>query len=185
MATNKVLLGMALASLVWSVPKQATSKEVRFRARCSGTAMSTHRDTNHDGFKAGLGTVACTSNLGRSTAQGIGEAVVAGPATCPNGNPGVNLTLLPGTGHTVARYERTGDLVFSELTSETVCFDPVTGVQFKSGTDRITGGTGRFAGASGETQFQATQWPLYIDSDGNGFAAQEDTATGTIILRDD
>ena len=125
----------------------------------------------------------CISRFGRSTAQGVGEAVLAGPATCSNGNPGINLALLPGTGHTVARYEKTGDMVFSELTSETVCYDPSTGMQFKSGTAKITGGTGRFAGASGETEFQGTQRPLYVDPEGNGFAAQEETSTGTIILR--
>jgi len=73
-------------------------------------------------------------------------------------------------------------LVFSEITSETVCYDPSTKTQFKSGTDRITGGTGRFAGATGETKFEGTQWPLYVDADGNGFAAQVVTVTGTIIL---
>jgi hypothetical protein len=45
-----------------------------------------------------MGTVACISNLGRSTAQGVGEAVFAGPATCPNGNPGINLACSRGRG---------------------------------------------------------------------------------------
>jgi hypothetical protein len=74
-------------------------------------------------------------------------------------------------------------LVFSELTSETVCYDPTTGMQFKSGTAKITGGTGRFAGATGESEFNGTQRPLYVDSDGNGFAAQEEVSTGTITVR--
>lgn len=182
MGMKSVLLGVTFAPILWGTATEATGREIQFRVKCSGSAMSTHGDTNRDGLKAGLGTVACISNLGRSTAQGVGEAVFAGFATCPNGNSGINLTLLPGTGHTVARYEKTGDLVFSELTSETVCFDPSTGVQFKSGTTKITGGTGRFTGATGETQFQGTQRPLYLDADGNGFAAQEDTSTGTIIL---
>lgn len=129
--------------------------------------------------------MACISNLGRSTSQGVGEAVVAGPGTCPNSHQGINLTLLPGTGHAIGRYDRTGDMVFSELTEETVCFDPSTGNQFKSGTAKITGGTGRFEGATGQSKFQGTQRPLYVDPDGNGFAAQEETSTGTIILRDD
>ena len=124
----------------------------------------------------------CISNLGRSTAQGVGSGRRRS-ATCPNGNEGINLTLLPGTGHSVGRYDATGDLVFSELTSETVCYDPTTGMQFKSGTAKITGGTGRFAGATGESEFNGTQRPLYVDSDGNGFAAQEEVSTGTITVR--
>jgi hypothetical protein len=76
-----------------------------------------------------------------------------------------------------------GDMVLSELTEETVCFDPGTGMEFKSGTARITGRTGRFAGATGQSHFQGTQWPLYVDADGNGFAARKETSMGTIILR--
>jgi hypothetical protein len=184
MATKQVVIGAALA-IIFGAATEATSREFHFKVKCSGTSMSTHWDTNHDGFKAGLGTVTCLSNLGRSTSQGVGEAVVAGAATCPNGHPGINLTLQPGTGHTVARYEKTGDMVFSELTEETVCYDPSTNTQFKSGTARITGGTGRFAGATGQSEFHGTQWPQYVDSDGNGFAAQEEISTGTIVLGGD
>src|SRR5215813_252244 len=179
MTTKKVLVGMALSFVFRGGASEALSREIPIKATYSGTAISTQGDSNHDGIKAGLGTTACKSNLGRCTAQGVGEAVLAGPATCPNGNPGIDLTLLPGTGHTITRFERTGDLLFSELTSETVCYDPSTGTQFKSGTARITGGTGRFAGATGDYEFQGTQRPLYVDPDGNGFAAQIGTSTGT------
>jgi hypothetical protein len=74
-------------------------------------------------------------------------------------------------------------LLFSEVISETACYDISTGLLTKSGTENITGGTGRFAGATGQTRFQGTQWLLYIDAAGNAFAAQNGTATGTIILR--
>ena len=70
----------------------------------------------------------------------------------------------------VQRFETTGDMLFSELSSETVCYDPSTGMQFKSGIDRVIGGTGRFAGATGQLQFEGTQWPLYVDAGRQGFA---------------
>jgi hypothetical protein len=183
MRANSLVLGVVVASILWTAPMEAAGREIHLRLKYSGSAMSTQGDTNRDGLKAGLGTVACTSNLGRCTSQGVGEATVGGRATCPNGNPGINLTLIPGTGHGFTRFEPTGDMLFSELSSETVCYDPSTGTQFKSGTDRITGGTGRFAGATGQLQFEGTQWPLYVDADGNGFAAQTGTVTGTITLR--
>ena len=183
MATKAVVFGLSFA-LVVGAATDATSREVPFKVKCSGTSISTVGDTNHDGLHAGLGTGVCASNFGRGTSQGVGEAKVVGPGTCPNGHPGIILTLLPGTGHSVGRYDKTGEMVFSELLEETVCFDPTTGTQFKSGTAKITGGTGRFAGATGQSQFQGTQWPLYVDSDGNGFAAQEETSTGTISLRE-
>jgi hypothetical protein len=185
MRTTSFLLCTTFAFVSWSAARVAQAREIHLRLSYSGSALSTQGDTNHDGIKAGLGTVSCKSNLGRCTAQGVGEAVVAGPATCPNGSAGIDLTLLPGTGHGVTRFEESGDLLFGQLSSETVCYDPSTGTQFKSGTDTITGGTGRFAGATGQTEFRGTQWPLYVDADGNGFAAQEGTVTGTIVVRDE
>jgi hypothetical protein len=183
MATNTVVLCLTLA-LVVGAATDATSRDVPFKVKCSGTSISTISDTNHDGLHGGLGTVACVSTFGRGTSQGVGEPKVTGPGTCSNGHPGIILTLLPGTGHSVGRYDKTGDMVFSELTEETVCFDPSTGMQFKSGTAKITGGTGRFAGATGQSTFQGTQWVLYVDADGNGFAAQEETSMGTITLHE-
>ena len=174
MALKTILLAVTVAPMLWAAPTNAASREVHFKVKYSGSAVSLSF--------AGLGTVSGKSNLGRWTSQGVGKATVTGPGTCANGNPGITLTLVPGTGHAFARFESTQDLVFSELTSETVCYDPSTRMQFKTGTDRITGGTGRFAGATGESQFEGTQWPLYVDADGNGFAAQTGTVTGTIVL---
>jgi len=184
MTIKNVLLGATLAPILWAAPSDALSRQVQDRSEYSGTAMSIHWDTDHNGIKAGMGLVSGKSRLGRYTSQGVGEAVVAGPAICPNGNQGVNLTLRPGTGHSITRFDETGELLFSDLTSETVCYDPTTGTQFKSGTSKITGGTGRFAGATGEGQFEGTQWPLYVDADGNGFAAQVGTGSAIITLQD-
>ena len=185
MLTTSVSLGLILGSMLSSAPVAARSKSYRFSVKYSGSATSTHVDSNGDGIRAGFGNVTGKSNLGLYTSQGVGEAVVAGPSTCPNGNPGVTLTLIPGTGHSVSWFEKARDLVFSEVVSETVCYDPITRTQFKSGTAKITGGTGRFAGASGETRFEGMQWPLYVDPAGNGFAAQTGTSTGTIVLSRD
>ena len=185
METMKALFCLTVAPVLWMAPAEATSREIHLRLKYSGSALSTHRDTNGDGIKAGLGTVSCRSNLGRCTSQGVGEAVVDGPATCPNGNPGLELVLVPGTGHALLRFEETGDLLFTELTAESVCYDPSTGTQFKTGTDEVTGGTGRFAGARGQLQFEGTQWPLYIDPNGDGFAAQIGTVSGTIVVSDE
>jgi hypothetical protein len=185
MSSKHAVLALALVPVLWFAPADAGARRISLRLKYSGSAMSTHRDPNRDGIRAGFGLTQCRSNLGRCTTQGIGEAIVAGPAVCPNGNSGVNLTLVPGTGHGITRFETTGDLLFGEILSETVCFDPATNTQFKTGTSRITGGTGRFAGATGETTFEGTQWPLYVDANGDGFAAQIGTVTGTIELPDD
>jgi hypothetical protein len=181
MATKNVLLGSTLAIVLGGAPLEASSREIPLRVQYSGSGMS-HWDTDPSLVKPGMGILGCRSNLGPCTAQAVGHAALGGPATCPNGNPGTNLTLIPGTGHGFTRFEKTGDLLFNELTSETVCFDPSTRMQFKSGTGKITGGTGRFTGATGQFQFEGTQWVLYVADDGNGFGAQTGTITGTIIL---
>jgi hypothetical protein len=185
MAMKNVLRGVAVVS-IWSfvLVTDGMSREVRFRSKYSGSATSAHPDPNHDGIKAGAGVLGCISNLGRCTAQGVGEAVYTGPATCPNGSPGLGLALIPGTGHGFTRFQK-GDMLFSELVSETVCYDPNLRMHFKSGTGKYTGGTGRFAGATGEYRFEGTQWVLYLDAEANGFAAQEGRITGTIVLPDD
>jgi hypothetical protein len=185
MAMRNVFLGVMVAFVSLGVlVTEAMSREVRFRSKYSGSGMSAYPDPNHDGIRAGTGVLGCISTLGRCTAQGVGEAVYTGPATCPNGYPGIGLELIPGTGHGFTRFEK-GDLLFSELVSETVCYDPSARMHFKSGTGKYTGGTGRFAGATGEYQFEGTQWVLYLDAEANGFAAQEGRITGIVILSDD
>jgi hypothetical protein len=182
-AAWKAVIAVAVVAGFTVGPPAAFGKEIRFKSKCSGSGMSGAGNTNGDLIPAGMGFLHCKSNLGRGTSQGVGEAVLAGPATCPNGNPGLRMELIPGTGHSFARNDRTGDLLFSEITSETVCYDPATRMHFKSGTTRITGGTGRFEGATGETEFEATQWVLYSDAQGHGFAAQVVTSTGTLVLK--
>ena len=186
MVKRSVVLGVVVAFVSWGLlVTEATSREVRFRSKYSGSGMSAFPDPNHDGIRAGAGVLGCLSNLGRCTAQAVGEAIYTGPATCPNGNPGVGLALIAGTGHGFTRFEKDGDLLFSELLTETVCYDPSLRMHFKSGTGKYTGGTGRFAGATGEYQFEGTQWVLYLDAEANGFAAQEGRITGTITLPDE
>ena len=76
--------------------------------------------------------------------------------------------------------ESSGDLIFSEETSLTLCFDPLTQIQFFSGTTNITGGTGRFEGATGTVEFEATAKTLFEDAVGNFFGEQSGTFEGTI-----
>jgi len=137
MATKTVLLGVAVGSIVCGgYATEVIGRELPFKAKYSGSGMSAYPDPNHDGIRAGTGVLGCTSNLGRCTAQGVGEAVYTGSATCPNGNPGIGLELIPGTGHGFTRFDK-GDMLFSELVTESVCYDPSLRMHFKSGTGKI------------------------------------------------
>ena len=184
LTTKNGLAGVTLAAVLWTGERSdAASRTIHLRLSYSGSTV-TRQDSNGDGIRSALGILTCTSNLGRCTAQGVGEALSEGPGTCPNGNPGLRYTVLPGSSHGFTHFERSGDMLFTKVVSETACYDTTTGVLYKSGTDEITGGTGRLAGATGQSRFEGTQWLLYIDAGGNAFAAQTGTATGTIILAD-
>ena len=120
--------------------------------------------------------------LGSGTARVTSEFAFSGSGTCPNGNAGLNFTLLPGTGHGIFRFDSTGDLLFTKTSSATLCFDPLTTIQFFSGAENITGGTGRFAGATGSNTFNGTATTLFDDGTGNFFGELSGTVEGTIIL---
>jgi hypothetical protein len=153
----------------------------------SGTFVNIQTDTNGDGFKASLNSVGTKGTLGSSTIQGVTELVFSGFAICPNGNAGVEFTLLRPSLPTapaqfVQRFDSTGDLLFLEQTSATLCFDPITQNQFVSVTATIINGTGRFAGAKGSFTNSGTAKILFEDAaTGNFFGEQSGTFEATII----
>ncbi|MEK6322513.1 MAG: hypothetical protein AABN33_12615 [Acidobacteriota bacterium] len=159
---------------------KADSGKIPLKWSFSGSFVNTQSDTNVDGQKGFLTSGGFKGTLDPGTFQTVGEFVFSGPGTCPNGNPGFNSTLLPGTGHGVRRVNSTGDLIFTEI-SETICFDPATLIRFFSGTENITGGTGRFAGATGSITFSGTAKTLFEDAAGNFFGEFSGTLEGTII----
>jgi hypothetical protein len=159
---------------------RAEAKETPISGSVSGSFVNTQVDTNGDGLKGSLVIGAGDStSLGKFTAQSVSEVVFSAEATCPNGNAGFELTLVPGTGHFVHRLHRTGDLWFGTFTV-TECFDPITGILFVSGTLTITGGTGKYEGATGSGTFEGTGTALFEDAAGNFFGQFSQTISGTI-----
>ena len=127
-------------------------------------------------------TLGLKGTLGSSTAQAVAEVAFSGSATCLNGNPGYQFELVPGgAAHAVRRYDSTGDLLFFHYTALSVCFDPVTQIQFANGTGEITGGTGRFAEAAGTTEASGTGKALFQDAAGNAFVEVSGTYKDKII----
>jgi hypothetical protein len=183
MRTHYLTLGLTLFVLTGGVgAAHAEDQQVHWKASFSGGFVSTQSDTNKDGNTGGLNSGGFKGTLGAGTAQGVTEFVFSGPGTCPNGNAGLNFTLLPGTGHSIYRFNSTGDLLFVEISSSTICFDPIITIQFYSWVDNITDGTGRFAGAKGSITGSGTATGLFDDGAGNGFGALSSTFEGTIIL---
>ena len=181
MNRKSLTIGLTLSCVITLGIGKAEAGKLSLKASFSGSFVNTQSDTNGDLQKGGLNTGGAKGTLGAETFQSVVEYVFSGTGTCPNGNPGFNFTLLPGTGHGVGRFDSTGDLIFTELSSATLCFDPITTIQFFSGTENITGGTGRFAEATGSDTFSGTGKTLFEDAAGNFFGEFSGTLEGTII----
>lgn len=151
--TQKMTGGFVLGLiLVMGLGREAVWGE-KIKTTFSGTFTSTQIDTNEDNSPANLlnfkgqGTV-----LGRFSAQAITESQPASLlCILPNGEQGIELDNVQGS--FVLRKESTGDLLFAEVTSQANCLTcPPAGCTFSIWQEHtITGGTGRFAGASGST----------------------------------
>ncbi len=186
MNRNSLAVGLTCSFVIALGIGKADAGKIPSKGTFSGTFVNTQIDTDGNGEKAGFSSVGVKGTLGSSTLQGVNEFVFSGPATCPNGNAGFEFTLLrpllpAAPAQFVQRFDSTGDLLFIVETSATICFDPITQIQFFSGTTENIGGTGRFEGATGTGEFSGTAKTLFEDAAGNFFGEQSGTFTGTII----
>src|SRR5262245_17861368 len=171
MNKKSLTIGFTLSCVIAFGIGRAEAGELKAKGTFSGTFTSTQIDTLGDGQKAALAIIGTKGTLGPGTVQGVNEYVFSGPATCTNGNDGFEFKLLHSVNPAapaqfVTRIDSTGDLIFSEQTSGTICFDPVTLIQFFSATFKITGGTGRFEGATGTSESSGTAKTLFEDAAG-------------------
>ncbi len=187
MNTKRSTMGAAMVLVMAIAIGSAEAGNIPLKGSFSGTSVSLASDTNGDGLKASLAIVGFKSTQGSGTEQAVSELQnpnapdPPSPCLLPSGEPGLELTLLPGTGREVARFDSTGDLLFREITSETLCIDSTTFTTFSfSETAIITGGTGKYEGATGSNTFEGTG--KVLDPAGTGLSELSGTFTGTIIL---
>ena len=141
------VLGMGLAVAAGSVE----AKEKQFHASFAGTA------TNKDGFSytggpfTGYDAVAGKSTLGPYTAQLVVD-VSPDDHTCPLPGGGSGVELVSVGEDVVLSFPATGEQLFLRLSPSFTsheCLDPATRVASGRVTFDVSGGTGRFAGATG------------------------------------
>src|SRR5689334_23344234 len=166
MNKKSVTIGLMLSCVIALGSNMTEAGQLPLKGSYSGTFVNTQTDTNRDHLKASLTTSSGKGTFGESSFQGVSEYVSSEHnTTCPNGE--AELTLLreqlPKTApaHFVQRFESTGDLLFSEFSSSTICVDLSTGMQFFSTAIQITGGTGRFEGATGTGETSGTAQTLF------------------------
>ena len=130
-----MLIAMAAIGIGGNPASAGGTQQVPFRASYSGTAAFTSATT---ALFTGTGIA---RHLGRST--NVNHVTVSGPASCPEGFANINIeTLTAANGDTLVL---TGD-------HDQAC---PTGPNAVHGTGdwTVTGGTGRFAGATGQGTF--------------------------------
>jgi hypothetical protein len=153
-----------------------------YKGTFAGTSLTSRIDLNNDGSLAGWSTSVVNTNLGKSTNEGVVERrFVAAPGVCAAGQ--VELGLVQGKG--VSTFLSTGDQIFGETTSSTFCYDPATGNYSGHDTGIVTGGTGKFEGATGSIERSYTGTDLVIDRDPaskQAFGRFSGEFSGTITL---
>ena len=129
-----------------------------FTGKASGSFTATSIDTNKDQIPASIRTFRGKfSPLGPFSAQAFIEGKLTNvPCTAQSGGPGIEETLVDGS--EVYRIDFTGDLIFTTVTSLTVCIPTGPNDSSFSFTfeETITGGTGRFANAGGSNTVNGT-----------------------------
>jgi hypothetical protein len=87
-----------------------------------------------------------------------------------------------GVGSKADRYSSTGDILTGSIPvgGETLCFDSSTGNHAGSASGSITGGSGKFAGATGTFTESFNGKTLSSDPQGHGFGWFQAELTGTV-----
>ena len=146
----------------------------------SGSSMLTAVDVNDDGISAYETSLNGSGRFGPSVIHTVSETTDVDGACGPTA-----VSLSYTTWSTIQRYIG-GDLLYyalDETTPSSLCFDYVSGEFDFDIHAIITGGTGRFAGASGAIVLDGRGNQLLTDSFGNGVHSSVDgTFKGNISL---
>ena len=198
MRTRHFTLGIALF-LLTGVVGVANAKTQQVHCKGSGTladGVETHIDVNGDGASATLDQGLENCNIGRFFFQEELEWILQRTLTnCPAGTSAeYHISAEPGfhpapngQGTSVGTDEKTGDQLFNQVTSATLCFN-ISTIPFTftaSGQTNILGGTGKYAGATGTGSFQTVGSELAVGvKDGvfGGFGQFTATSDGTLTL---
>ena len=180
---QRFIIGAAIGCLLATDIGRVEAKEIPFKGDNAGTYLDTRIDLNNDGSPATWATWVEKSSLGQASVQAIIEQV---PVSSPTGAcPAGQLETALVGGSIVNTFLQTQDQLFIQPTSRVACIDPVKGTISGHTTATITGGTGKFAGATGSVtySFTASSLAAVFDPESNqGFGPFTGTIEGTLIL---
>ena len=137
---------IAFGLMVTCALSQAEAKDLVYQGTSSLVFFSgdTQIDTNADGVTADRSTMTLDTNLGKVTANILGEGAIVDPTgLCPAEQLEIASVML----HGVHRFENPGDLLFVQMQENTLCLDLTTGgLTAPQGRGTFTGGTGTVCG---------------------------------------
>ena len=172
---RRFMLLIAIVALFTVVLAPASSAG-RFNQEVSGSFTDTAIDTNGDGMAANIFTGGTKGTGGSGSYDGVVEIMFAETNLCDAGEiEGVVVA------YSIVRRYGNGDLLFSRLVSGNVCFNPGNGTASIDVDAVITGGTGKFSGATGSYSAHYAVSALLPDNDGGlAHAAFSGNAVGSL-----
>jgi len=150
----------------------AQSREMSINARFSGNEHPTNVDTNADLTFASAGAFQVQGAAGKGVVHSFTEFT----AFTPYGVPGCDFRGELVSQDFVETFQD-GSMLFFMATDGHTCIDGATGKISGVLSGFVTGGTGRFAGATGSWDMEFTPYPL-----AGGMTAFTGTVTGTVEL---
>jgi hypothetical protein len=197
MGHMKQLVGLCIGLMMIIIGSIAVAQDSAggktkvIRNKESGTFVAANFDFDH----ADLSTPANyingegTSNAGKFTERAVDEFAPDGhPCTVPGGTAGVGQEFTHVGAVSVQRFTATGDLLFFKSTSGTSCTDfstfPTPPFPFiATETGVVTGGTGKYSGATGTFTIEIKGAFLSLDKTGaRGFGWFKSTAETTVTV---
>jgi hypothetical protein len=196
----------AIAWFVFLAARGVEAASLKFSSTLSGSGATVTMDIDNDACGtavictelSSLNTYAGTSTggiePGAFTGQSVDETDPVAGTGCffdPTHVKGCTLgtvtdacefTFVGSAG--ASRTTSTGDILTAKTVSGTECIDVSHGLPFNfagSATDTITGGSGKYAGATGTAKERFSGQVLTNDFNGHGFAWFQDSIKGTII----
>ena len=179
-----LIIGAAIGFLLVAGMGRVEAKDIRFTGKFAGTSLHSRIDRNDDGLPANWSTGVTTGTLGKRVFQTLYEFVPTGPtAECPGGVFIIDAQNAQGFGTFTETFPN-GDQYYAQVLTATSCSDSVGGYT-GSTTISIFGGTGKFAGASGNVENSFVSFFQVGDANAvprQAFGSSSGEFTGTLIL---
>jgi hypothetical protein len=173
----------AVALSLMAVRQAAHASERRITGNASGTFITANLDfdqSNESTPAVELDLQGRLNELGQISDKLVTETRADSTVSCPSGQLGFSL-VSSSAYSAVFRSASKGDLIYvGGPASVSECLNPATGAFTVNGTATISGGTGRFATATGTEAFRCRGQALAVDPSFHVFGAELCAKTLTI-----